>query len=84
VVGREAAAMVKTHGEGQFDPICGRKLAGERELSPFSSEYKKRTYYFCSERCRTAFERHAEKLRMSEMAKVGSLLSPGRVSWGLA
>ena len=75
--------MGKSAAEGSFDPICGRKLTGE-QAGPYSSEYKKRTYYFCSERCRAAFDRHAEKLRLNEMAKVGSLLSPGRVSWGLA
>ena len=73
------------HGgsENRFDPICGRRLV-EEQVSPYSADYKKRKYFFCSDRCRTAFELHAEKLRLNEMAKVGSLLSPGRVSWGFA
>jgi YHS domain-containing protein len=67
----------------QFDPICGRQLEHET-ITGLSAEYKRRKYFFCSERCRRAFERHAEKLRLTEMAKAGALLSPGRVSWGVA
>jgi YHS domain-containing protein len=74
---------VKQPGVGlQFDPICGRRL-GIEPVSGLSSEFKKRKYFFCSERCRRAFEHHAEKLRLHELARVGALLSPWRVCWGL-
>lgn len=73
----------RVNTDPQFDPICGKKL-GTFPVTPFSAEFKKRRYYFCSERCRAAFERHAERLRVSETARAGALLSPGRVSWGLA
>ena len=49
-----------------------------------SVEYKKRRYYFCSEKCRHAFEARTEKFRLNELARAGALLSPGRVRWGLA
>ncbi|HCF60479.1 MAG TPA: YHS domain protein, partial [Myxococcales bacterium] len=39
---------------------------------------------FCSERCKLAFEREAERMRLHDLAKVGALLSKGRVRWGLA
>ena len=65
-----------------FDPICGKKVdSGDRTPT---SEYKKKRYFFCSDRCRAAFDREAERLRLSELAKVGALLSKGRVRWGLA
>ena len=66
----------------QFDPICGRELAGAS--APFAAEYKRRKYFFCSEQCRSAFERHAERLRVRELARAGALLSPGKVTWGVA
>ena len=66
---------------GHLDPICGRRVS---EQDRVSSEYKKRRYYFCSERCRCAFEHQAERFRVTELAKVGALLAPTRVRWGLA
>ncbi|GMU03706.1 hypothetical protein KH5H1_78290 [Corallococcus caeni] len=65
-----------------WDPVCGRHLEAP-EGHP-SSEYKKRRYFFCSEGCRTAFERQAERFRLNELARAGALMSPGRVRWGLA
>ncbi|RKG57452.1 YHS domain-containing protein [Corallococcus sp. AB011P] len=73
------------HGQGSsrhWDPVCGRHLEAP-EGHP-SSEYKKRRYFFCSEGCRTAFERQAERFRLNELARAGALMSPGRVRWGLA
>lgn len=69
-------------GRGPYDPICGRALDVE-QLS-YSVEYKKRRYYFCSDKCRSAFEARTEKFRLNELARAGALLSPGRVRWGLA
>ncbi|HZI12720.1 MAG TPA: YHS domain-containing protein [Myxococcus sp.] len=65
-----------------LDPVCGKELATPEGFP--SAEYKKRRYFFCSERCRHAFERQAERFRLNELARVGALMSPGRVRWGLA
>ena len=67
----------------QYDPICGKKVEQAAAQTP-SAEYKKKRYYFCSEGCKHAFEQEAEKLRLSELAKVGALLTKGKVRWGLA
>ena len=78
---REGAGMKGGQGP-QLDPICGRRLE-EAEGQP-STEYKKRQYYFCSEGCRTAFQRQTERFRVSDLARAGALMTPGRVRWGLA
>ncbi len=65
-----------------FDPICGKKLESNEGLP--SMEYKRRKYFFCSERCKQEFERAAERVKVQEAAKVGALLSHGKVRWGLA
>ncbi len=65
------------------DPICGRALAGAAAAHP-STEYKKRRYFFCSEGCRKAFSHRAEKLRLVELARLGALMGPGHVRWGMA
>lgn len=77
--------MKGVQGQSQgkhWDPVCGKQL--ETPEGQPSSEYKKRRYFFCSERCRHAFERQAERFRLNELARVGALMSPGRVRWGLA
>ena len=66
----------------QRDPVCGKPLEAP-EGRP-SMEYKKRRYFFCSERCRSAFEKRAERFRMNDLARAGALMTPGRVRWGLA
>jgi len=66
----------------EFDPICGKKV--EAHQGTPTSEYKKKRYFFCSERCRRTFVHEAERLRLHELAKVGALMSKGRVRWGLA
>ncbi len=75
--------MAQSSDLSNFDPICGRRLNPNGPRS-HRSEYKARMYFFCSERCRRAFERHAERLRLTEVARAGALLTPGRVAWGLA
>jgi YHS domain-containing protein len=65
-----------------YDPICGVPVSGG-EQSP-SSEYKKRRYFFCSEKCKHEFERAAERIRMQEAARAGALFTHGKVRWGLA
>jgi YHS domain-containing protein len=75
--------MKAQQGHGRnLDPVCGRQLE-EPEGQP-STEYKKRRYFFCSEGCRSAFEKQAERFRLNELAKAGALLSPGRVRWGIS
>lgn len=66
-----------------YDPVCGRRVRGEGETSA-SAEHSRQKYFFCSERCRMAFERQAERLRLGDIARAGALLSPGKVSWGIA
>lgn len=68
--------------QGHVDPVCGRKLA--KTGAEASAEYKRRRYFFCSEKCRHAFERQTEWFRLHELAKAGALMTPGRVRWGLA
>ncbi len=63
------------------DPICGREVDPEGAAS---TEYKKRRYYFCSPRCKERFERHAEKLRLQELARMGALFANAKVRWGVA
>ena len=72
---------VKSVGES-YDPICGIKVAGSL-MSP-NSEYKKRRYFFCSQKCKHEFERAAERIRMQETARAGALFSQGKVRWGIA
>jgi YHS domain-containing protein len=75
-------------GEGKkvsgksYDPICGVRVDGG--LGVPKSEYKKRWYFFCSEKCRHEFERAAERIRMQEAARAGALFTHGKVRWGLA
>jgi YHS domain-containing protein len=65
-----------------YDPICG-VLVQSGDCAP-SSEYKKRRYFFCSQKCKHEFERAAERIRMQESARAGALFTQGKVKWGLA
>jgi YHS domain-containing protein len=65
------------------DPICGRSVA-EHDLQGHSAEYKRRRYFFCSEHCRDAFAARAERLRLAELARLGALMAPNNIRWGLA
>ena len=71
----------KTGGRS-YDPICGVPV-DSRHWTP-SSEYKKRRYFFCSDRCKHEFERAAERIHMQEAARAGALFTRGKVRWGLA
>lgn len=70
-------------GEGgvSIDPICGKPVDedGARAL-----EYKRRTYFFCSDRCRGRFERQAERIHVGELARMGSLFTEKKARWGVA
>jgi P-type Cu+ transporter len=38
------------------DEVCGMSI--EAEGAAASSDFQEKTYYFCSDRCRTMFEEH--------------------------
>ncbi|MEM0020696.1 MAG: YHS domain-containing protein [Fervidicoccaceae archaeon] len=42
----------------ETDPVCGMKV--DTSKTKHKTIYKGRTYYFCSERCRKAFEEKPE------------------------
>ena len=69
-------------GRGPYDPVCGKALTVEQ--LQHSVEYKKRRYYFCSSRCRQAFEARTEKFRITELMRAGALFTPAKVRWGIA
>jgi YHS domain-containing protein len=64
-----------------IDPICGKPVV---ESDSESFEYKKRTYFFCSGKCRGRFERQAERIHVGELAKMGALFGERRAHWGVA
>lgn len=41
-----------------MDSVCGTELSKE---AGFSGEYKGKTYYFCSQECKTHFDNDPEK-----------------------
>ena len=49
-----------------------------------SAERDGRTYFCCSAGCRGRFERHAERVRMGELARMGALLADKKARWGIA
>lgn len=65
------------------DPICGRAVEVQGAATP-SAEYKKRHYFFCSERCLAAFRQRAERLRLHELWRAGAMFAQGNVRWALA
>ncbi len=67
-----------------FDPICGKRIENGTAQQNLSAEYKKRRYFFCSEKCRHTFEQQAERFRLNELARAGALFTPGQVRWGMA
>jgi YHS domain-containing protein len=64
-----------------IDPMCGKTVV---EDGADSFEYKRKTYYFCSPRCRGRFERQAERIHVSELAKLGALFAEKKAHWGVA
>ena len=42
-----------------IDFVCGMELT--QDAAKFSSEYKAKTYYFCSENCKKHFDNDPEK-----------------------
>lgn len=41
------------------DPVCGMEI--DETKAPAKSEYQGRTYYFCSNHCKMAFDNNPEK-----------------------
>ena len=70
-----------TEGGVSIDPICGKPVV---EDDGDTCEYKRRTYYFCSARCREQFERQTDRLRVSELARMGTLFAEKKARWGVA
>jgi len=66
-------AMKKTAASKDIfiDPVCWMRVSGERK--DFRATHLMRTYYFCSEECRKAFETNPDKYLEIE--------SPRRKSW---
>lgn len=64
-----------------IDPICGKPVLQEEAES---LEYKRRRYWFCSGACRGRFERDAERIRVGELARLGTLFAEKKVHWGVA
>lgn len=42
-----------------IDPVCRMKVNEKKAI--FKSEYKGKTYYFCSAQCKNEFERNPKK-----------------------
>jgi len=43
----------------QKDPICG--MAVNEKIAKYKSDYKGKTYYFCSQICKTKFDKDPSK-----------------------
>jgi len=50
-----------------LDPVCFMEVAPDKR--DFTFTYKMRTYYFCAESCRKAFEKNPEKYFGSKTSK---------------
>jgi YHS domain-containing protein len=70
-----------SQGGVSIDPVCGKAVV--EEDGP-SIEYKRRTYYFCSERCRGRFAHQADRIHVAELARIGRLFSDAKAHWGVA
>ena len=51
-------------GEMAKDPVCGMTVDEEKVAA--TSEYKGKTYYFCSKGCKVAFDKDPEKYLQGE------------------
>lgn len=47
------------------DPVCGMMIKEEEAAA--KSEYKGKTYYFCSNHCKMEFDKNPEKYVKDEM-----------------
>lgn len=73
--------MARQDGGVALDPVCGKPVI---EDDSENAEYKRKRYYFCSKRCRARFERHAERIHVGELARMGALFATSGGHWGVA
>jgi YHS domain-containing protein len=78
---REGGEMSRHERGVALDPICGKPVI---ETESENAEYKRKKYFFCSTRCRTRFERHAERIHLGELARMGALFATSGAHWGVA
>ena len=52
IIERKAFKMIK-------DPVCGMVVNPAKAVA--TTEYKEKTYYFCTSECKTAFDQRPEK-----------------------
>jgi YHS domain-containing protein len=45
------------------DPVCGMEV--DEQKTKFTSTYKNRTYYFCSEACKSKFDNTIHNLKQA-------------------
>jgi YHS domain-containing protein len=77
----EEETMRADDGGVAVDPICGKPVI---EADAEELEYKRRRYFFCSGGCRASFEKQAERIHVNELAKLGTLFTDRKASWGVA
>lgn len=46
---------------GTHDPVCGMEIIPQSGTKAEKSDYKGKTYYFCSTLCKVQFEQNPEK-----------------------
>jgi YHS domain-containing protein len=51
--------MREVKGSMEKDPICG--MAVDEKAAKYKSDYKGKTYYFCSQYCKTTFDKDPSK-----------------------
>lgn len=47
------------------DPICGMEV--NEKIAKHKTEYRGKTYYFCSQMCKTAFDKNPAKCASGQM-----------------
>jgi YHS domain-containing protein len=55
------------------DPVCGMSV--KISTAKYSSEYKGAKYYFCSEGCKTSFDKEPEKYLAKQGAMAGGMMA---------
>jgi YHS domain-containing protein len=73
--------MTRHDGGVALDPICGKPVI---EADSEIADYKRKRYFFCSKHCRARFERHAERIHVGELARMGALFATSGAHWGVA
>jgi YHS domain-containing protein len=51
--------MKEVNGSMEKDPICGMMV--DEKTTKYKSDYKGKTYYFCSQYCKTTFDKNPSK-----------------------